>query len=578
MHSKHRAPRPGPHRPVASRRPRRGPARRVSPLLPALVAGLGLLGSCAPAPAASGEIPGEPRYGGTAVIAWGIDYGDLSPLTTPSSYAIHIASSVHLMPLLRWGDDLEPEPYLARSWETSPDGEWLVFRLRDDVRWHDGVPTTAHDVKFSYDLYMDPRTPYGGPTVFRDYYGEGEVVDSFTFRVRVRPYADHMAVWTWLIPVPRHRLEGVAHADLPRHDVATLAPLGNGPFRFAGRVRGQEWVFEANEDFPDELGGRPYLDRLVIRAIPEPTTRLTELLTGGAHLAQLSGDQWDVLDRSAGVRPLPWRAAMTRFIAWNTRREPFDDPRVRRALTLAIDRQGIIDGLLHGRADLATSLVPPFAWQHDPSLASDLAYDPAAARRLLASAGWGDRDGDGLLEDRSGRPFRFTLTGPQDGIGGGSDVLQKVASDLRRIGVLAELRLLEQTTVNARAEQRDFDGAYGVLSPPFPIRITRDTFHCERRESRFHWSGICDAELDRQLDELPRIVERERAKPLWDAHQRRLAELQPYSFLFHPHEVAGLSERLRGVRADHRGPFVEVHRWWLAPAAGGGGVPGEGGG
>src|SRR5690606_13489830 len=167
----------------------------------------------------------------------------------------------------------------ARSWELNEDTSAITFHLRDDVYWHDGVKTTAYDLEFSYAMATTPETGYPN-TAFWTHYGEGVAVDSFTFRVEMEPHADYMDPWRSFAPVPRHILEGVPPAELRNHPFSTQEPVGNGPFRFVSRTLGQNWVFEANEDFPEELGGRPYLDRLVYRFIPEPTSLLTELFTG----------------------------------------------------------------------------------------------------------------------------------------------------------------------------------------------------------------------------------------------------------------------------------------------------------
>jgi ABC-type transport system substrate-binding protein len=106
------------------------------------------------------------------------------------------------------------------------------------------------------------------------------VVDPYTFRVRLRPHAEFLDIWYQTPIMPRHILGDVPPEQLMQHPFGTSSPVGNGPFRFVRRVPGQEWVFEANPDFPEALGGRPYLDRIVYRNIPEMTTLLTELLTG----------------------------------------------------------------------------------------------------------------------------------------------------------------------------------------------------------------------------------------------------------------------------------------------------------
>src|SRR5690606_5636579 len=203
----------------------------------------------------------EERYGGTAVVASINDISDLNPLTSTDHNSNQLRMFVLFMPLLAYDENLEPVPHLARSWELNADTSAITFHLRDDVFWHDGAKTTAYDVKFSYDLARDPDTGFPN-TAFWTHYGEAVAVDSFTFRVAMEPHADVLDPWRVVAPVPMHVLDGVAAAQLRNHPFSTTTPLGNGPFRFVSRAPGQNWVFEANENHPEELGGRPYLDRL----------------------------------------------------------------------------------------------------------------------------------------------------------------------------------------------------------------------------------------------------------------------------------------------------------------------------
>jgi peptide/nickel transport system substrate-binding protein len=258
-----------------------------------------------------------------------------------------------------------------------------------------------------------------------------------------------------------------------------------------------------------------------------------------------------------------WNTVRTLAEHRTMRRALFTDERVRRALTMAIDRQGIIDGIFYGHGDVANSMVPPFLWAHDPDAGADLRYSPEAARRLLAEAGWEDREGNGVLEDGAGREFRLALLSAP----GSADAVEKIMSDLRRVGVVVEPRMVELNAMVAiiMNTARDFDAILTAFATsPFPdVRAT--LFHCRNRDTGFQWSGICDVELDRLIDTIPEVINRDAAMPLWSAYQRRLAELQPYTFLYHPHSVRGVSNRLRNVHPDPRSTYAGLDRWWLVP-------------
>ena len=507
----------------------------------------------------------EERFGGTAVVGAGNDISDLNPLTSSDQLANQIQQFVLFTPLISYNEQFQPVPRLARSWEVNADTTELIFHLRDDVFWHDGRRTTAHDVKFSYDLARNPETGFPNSSSLA-FYGKASVPDSFTFRVQMRPHADFLDFWRSFAPVPQHVLEDVAPAALRTHPFGSRQPVGNGPFRFVSRVPGQSWTFAANPDFPEALGGRPYLDRLVYRSIPEPSTLTTELLTGGVDLyVAPPAEQAQRIQESSTARLITFPDRQYVYIAWNHRRPWFRDARVRRALTLAIDRQRIINGILGGSGTLANSTVPPFFWQHDPSAGAELGHDPEAARRLLSEAGYVDRDGDGIIEDSRGRPFRFTLKSNR-GNPIRNDIAQVVQADLRKVGIDARPEIVEWGTLLDQVttpERREFDAVIFGYVPEFRMDDS-DILHCDSRDEPYHLSGYCNPEADRLLDTLPKIVHRRAAKPLWARYQHRIAADQPFTLLYFQQRREGVHNRLRDVDPDARGDLVGVDRWYVA--------------
>ncbi|CAN5628311.1 peptide-binding protein [soil metagenome] len=527
------------------------------------------IAACAPGGGDDSQAAGVPeaeRYGGTAVVGIIGDMPDVSPLTSTDHNAAQIQQFVLFMPLVTYDERFEPVPYLARSWELNQDSTALTFHLRRDVFWHDGEPTTAHDLKFSYDLAIDPETGFAN-SAFWTHYGEAEVVDSFTFRIAMRPHAEFLDPWRAFAPVPRHILEGVAAAEVRTHPFSTSRPVGNGPFQFVSRAAGQNWVFAANERHPAELGGRPYLDRIVYRVIPEPTTLLTELLTGGIdYYIQPTPEQSSRIASSARTRLHSFDDRAYVFLGWNARRPMFSDPRVRRALTMAINRQEIVDGIVYGYGTVANSTVPPIFWQYSADAGQDLGFDPQRARQLLAEAGWRDRNGDGIIENEQGRPFRFTaLTnhGNQERV----DILSKVQADLRQVGIQMETQIQEWGALLARVqdvERRDFDALLIGWVTEFRIDDT-DLLHCDKRDQPYQWVGYCNPEVDRLLEVLPTIVDREASRPLWQQYQNLIARDQPYTFLYFQQRRAGIAERLQNVNPDARGDWVGARDWWILP-------------
>lgn len=516
---------------------------------------------------AAEDVPEEQRSGGTVVAGLIGDIPDISPLTSTDHNANQMQQFVLFTPLIAYDDSLRPVPRFARSWEIGEDGRSITFHLRDDLYWHDGVKTSAYDVEFSYDRARDPATAFAN-SAFWDYYGDATVVDSFTIRIAMEPHADPLDPWRSFAPAPKHVLEDVPAAELSQHPFATSRPLGNGPFRFVSRSPGQNWVFEANPDFPEELGGRPYIDRIVLRIIPEPTTLLAELLNGSIHYyIAPTTDQLSQIESSGNARILAFDDRAFVMIGWNQRNPLFKDARVRRALTMSINREQIVQAIRRGYGSVGNTTIPPFFWNHVEAAGPELPYDTVAARALLREAGWEDRNRDGTLENAEGLPFQFTLVTNQ-GNRERQEITQIIQAQLAQIGIQAQPQIMEWGALLSRINdpvRRDFDAL--VIGWVTEFRIDdANLFHCERHDEPYQWVSHCNARLDALIDTLPRITDRAEALPLWSEYQRLLAEDQPYTILFFQRRIEGVHNALRNVHVDARGDWVSVDQWYLHPA------------
>jgi peptide/nickel transport system substrate-binding protein len=301
----------------------------------------------------------SPETGGTVIGAGLAEIpGGMNGLVTADQIANQHQLYVHLMSLVRFDEDLQPEPYLAESWQFDDQGRQLTFRLRRDIRWHDGTPTTAQDVAFTYQRAKDPETGFPNPGYFA-YYDGVEVVDSFTVRFRIRPHAQILDTWRATPILPEHLLGDVPSPELAAHPYGSVCPVGNGPFRFVEHRENDRWTFAANPEFPEALGGRPLVDRYVFRIIPEQTTILAELLAGTVDLYfSVVPDHAGAIRSAPDVRLIRSRSRDYVFVGWNSRRAQLANPDVRRALTLATDRQAMVDGLLGGCTAVPLGLRP----------------------------------------------------------------------------------------------------------------------------------------------------------------------------------------------------------------------------
>ncbi len=313
-------------------------------------------------------------------------------------------------------------PSLAESWKTSPDGLTYTFVLRGGARFHNGEPVTAADVKFSFERYRGVANK-----LLKGRVAAVEVVDPQTVRFRLKqPWPDFLTFYAtpatgaaWI--VPKKYVESVGDEGFKK------APVGAGPYRFVSFKPGVELVLEANEQYWRKP---PSIKRLVLRSVPDDTTRLAMLKRGEADIVySLRGVLGEEVRKTAGLAFKPTLTTFTEWIAftdqWNPK-SPWHDRRVRLAANLAVDRAAINQAEYLGAGRPAASIIPhgmDFYWP-----APLYPHDPAKARVLLAEAGYPNGfDGGAIASDMA-----YTA------------IVEAVTNYLQAVGIRVTVRGLER--------------------------------------------------------------------------------------------------------------------------------------
>jgi peptide/nickel transport system substrate-binding protein len=450
------------------------------------------------------------QRGETIVFASGADLQSINPLLTTHPLARQIQRYALLTTLVQYDSALRITPYLARRWEWSDDSLLLTWHLATAVRWHDGAPTTATDVAWTLNAARDPATGY--PRL-SDLASVAAVVatDDSTVRVSFRQAPHRIPdVFTDLAVLPAHLLAQVPHAGL-RLAAWNQSPVGNGPFRFVSHTPNRRWVFAANPAFPAMLGGAPRINRLVIAVVDEPTTKLAALTVGELDFAGIQPAHAEFVRRDPGLAVVTYPLLLTYAVVFNTRRPPLDDVRVRRAISLAIDRTAIVNGYLFGFGAAITGPIP------DSSGARPPVPDTASARRLLG-----------------GRSIHLELLT----VGSGEAALeQMLQSQLAAIGVQVTIRQLELTSFLDRVQGRahEFDAA--VLGIPGDLGLGQ-------LAPLLNTAGVPHADDQ-------------------GAMLRTIADSMPAAFLYQAGGVQGMNRRVHGVRMDVRGELASLRDWYV---------------
>ncbi len=344
---------------------------------------------------------------------------------------------------------------LAKSWEPSSDYREWTYHLRTDILWHDGVPVTAHDIAFTIEAMRAAGDLDYGSGAFESV----TVHDDSTVTIRSghgrRGYQEGMVFY------PRHLLEGLDPTRVIEWDFWEH-PIGNGPYRFVRLDPETMMEFEANPDF---YLGKPQIERVILKFSLD--AGLTELLAGQVDVIP-SIPNVDALkiaaDRRFRVYHLTY-VASSMALYWKNEHFLFQDPRVRRALTMAIDRRTLMRAL--NLSDDLPIIDGPFTPdQFDRrELPEPIPYDPVRAQALLERAGWRDRDGDGIRE-REGQKFRFTTllrTFSGENIPGNEAAGVLVQAQLRTVGVQMDLQTLDPSVVGQRLRSGDFEAVFTWL-------------------------------------------------------------------------------------------------------------------
>lgn len=520
-----------------------------------------------PAGESAGVPAGDPP-GGRVVIGVRGDITSFNIYTATNAFSQEVADLLFLK-LAGEQDDFGQgppsfQPALASSWEFSAEGTRLTFHLDGRARWTDGRPVSAADVVFSHQAAASPAVAWVGRDVKEIITGIS-APDALTvvYQLRRRHPAGLMDAVEGNI-LPEHVYAAMPLAEWPRRSFLDVQ-VASGPFRLARYERGAIIELTRNPDYV--RSPLPRLDSVVFRIIPDEATLLNELLTGGIDVMEnVPPDAAARLTGNGRLRVLRSPDLSYTFICWNTARPLFSEARVRRALTMAIDREAIIDGLLPGTGRPSAGPILSFMWAHDPAL-RPLPFDPEGARRLLGEAGWLDRDGDGLL-DRDGAPFRFELETNQ-GSGLRADVAQMASAQLRRVGVDAVPRTLEFGAFIEKHEKHDFDAFVGAWRESTKVDL-KSAFHSASVEGGYNYGLYAVPELDALIDQARSESDTGKARLLWRRAQQLIARDQPYTFLFERDRLHAVPRALRVARPSPRSLYAALEEWAWEPASGGG--------
>jgi peptide/nickel transport system substrate-binding protein len=536
-----------------------------------LTASLLVLASCSPekplAPATSTAVADDttPRDGGTLHRRLEADISSLNPILASTIYDRKVAHYL-FTPLVYLDENLRPAPGLAESWEISPDGKLYTFKLNDKATFSDGTPVRASDVVFTLRKIVDPASE---AVQMASNFEQLDLANT-------RAGDDHTVVVAFREALAAQMIRFIDVLVLPEavysqgsfrdafHDKA----VGSGPYRFVRRTPGKEVVVERRADY---WGTRPHIQTVVFKIVGDHAVAWQAVRRGELDETTVTSDTWQHESRNPAFNgKIAFRRAYTlnyNYVGWNGRHPIFSDRRVRRAMSMCINLDTVINNLFHGTARAVSGPFTPEEWAFNPQV-QPVKYDPAGAKQLLAESGWKDTNGDGIL-DKGGKPFKFDLILIAGG-GPGRPFMQLLQQDLKNIGVQMEIAVLEGTSAIERILGGSYEAFYLAweLDPdPDVHAIFHSTMVPQRGQNFVFYSN---PEADKLIDAGRRELDFGKRVDIYHRLHALLAADQPYSWTTQVSIKWALTDRVRGVRESHGyGLFLWYPGelgWWLADA------------
>jgi peptide/nickel transport system substrate-binding protein len=518
-----------------------GRVRAVAAVIILVALGSGLAGA-----------QGQPKPGGTLVAAqyepqwW-------NPLLEAGAPFVN---RLIYIGLTDYDKDGNVVPGLAQSWTISRDGLTYTFPLRRDVKWQDGKPFTAADVKFTYEKILDPKTS-SWLRAFFDAVTQVDTPDDYTVVLRLRAPSATLLYNMWHGILPRHVWE---KEDLAK-STYNAAPVGTGPFKVGQWARGDFVTLVPSDTY---FRGRPYLDKLILKTIPDTAVTFAALERGEVHYLPAFGiiggvpyHQVKSLEAKPQLHVSVTETTQAQHLYMRVDKPPFDNLKVRQAIVHAINKKEIADRMTAGYGRPLDSRVPPvIGWAHNASVKT-YPYDVAEANRLLDEAG--------LRRGPDGVRFKTRLYATP-----GSRVIMSelLREQLRAVGISAEITTSEWNTyIGAIRDKRTVDGLWSIFHPtyiPDPEILLINFWSKEIKPGGRNYMFYSNPRMDRLIEQAATTGERsERGKLVREIQEIVAAEIGNIPLFVQP-SVEVWNRKFRGFQPLEYGggTFTFMEKVW----------------
>uniref|UniRef100_A0A7C4TDZ2 TonB family protein n=1 Tax=candidate division WOR-3 bacterium TaxID=2052148 RepID=A0A7C4TDZ2_UNCW3 len=494
------------------------------------------------------EEPLKGEKGGKMVIGTTDLPGVISPLQ-PSVFGSSEILDLLFLKLHRIDSETgKMKPELASSWEFSEDLTAITYYLRKDVKWWDGEPVTAEDVLFTFEKMRDPKTNYPLINTLR-FIKKVELINKYAIKFTfTQVYAD-LLTDSDIMPVPKHIYEKSGS------DFGTKKIVGNGPYKVKEWVPGVGLILIANEDY---YRGRPPLDEIYVKYYSDLTAMVNDFEQGNLDLVlNLTPEEANKLSGNKNISISTYPGNTYTYIGWNLNNEYLRDKEFRRALSMTIDKSKILNTVFSGMGKISLGPIPPSSWAYNESI-TPIEYNPQKAKEILRKKGFEDRNRNNIL-DKNGKDLVLliiTNIESQERV----QILKNITENLSQIGIKVNGQTLDANSFITALVNKKYDGF--IMGWSVGDKIDPALYwHSDPNKGRYNFSGYKNSTIDSLIEVGVTMLNRSKAKEIWNEFQRIIYEDQPYTFLVVPNEISGCYKRIKGVEQGIR--LASAYTYWI---------------
>lgn len=475
----------------------------------------------------------------TLVYAQGADPRGLDPAFVDDGESAKVIVNVYEGLIKYKEGSTELEPGLAKSWEISSDGKEYTFKLREGVKFHDGTPFNADAVKINIERQLPPKAtedmPYASFT-----FGEVEKVekvDDYTVKIKLKkPYTPFLANLAMSLAAPM-----VSPAALEKNNGnLNENPVGTGPFKFVSWKKGESITLEKNNEY---WGDKAKLDKVVFKFTKENSVRASELMTGATDIMD-GVDPNDVQKlKDNKINVITENGMNINYMAFNTERAPFNDPKLREAISYAINRDELVKFLYQGFAEVAKAPLPSFIPGHNNKVKS-IEYNPEKAKQLLKEAG---------KENLSVKIITYSNPRPYNPVNG-QKLAEAVQNYLSKVGVKATIDVYQWKEYKEKTKQGEGDILfYGWTGDNGDADNFMSLFDSKEIKSSLNVSKYNNPEVDKLLSKARQTPNGDERNNIYKEMQDVIAKDAPWVTISHAKDMIAASPKVKNFKIHPTG-------------------------